>query len=177
MEVCPPRSLALDQEGFPEDVPESTCILCGHCVAVCSCDALAHAEMPEESFLPVAKELPSPALMDGLLMSRRPIREFKDQPVGREVMEALLDVARRAPTAINSQKLHWIVVEGKANVHAVAAGNSERRAIRGSRPGILEAVGGRVRHCSARRSHSGCRLRSGGLLTGGRKIRHSSHLS
>ena len=120
VEVCPSQALALDQEGFPGDVPDSWCILCGHCVAVCLCNAIAHAEMPEESFLPAAKELPAPALMDGFLMSRRSIREFEDQPVGREVLEALLDVARRAPTATNSQKLHWIVVEGKANVHALA---------------------------------------------------------
>jgi nitroreductase len=77
--------------------------------------------MAEESFLPAAKERPAAALMDSFLMSRRSVREFKDQPVGRQVMEALLDVARRAPTATNSQKLHWIVVEGKANVHALAA--------------------------------------------------------
>ena len=68
---------------------------------------------PKNAFLPAAKELPAPALMDGLLMSRRSVREFEDQPVGRQVLEALLDVARRAPTAVNSQKLHWIVVEGK----------------------------------------------------------------
>jgi nitroreductase len=77
--------------------------------------------MPEESFLPAAKELPGPALMDGFLMSRRSVREFEDEPVGRQALEAMLDVARRAPTATNSQKLHWIVVEGKAKVHALAA--------------------------------------------------------
>jgi nitroreductase len=94
--------------------------------------------MPEESFLPAAKDLPAPALIDGFLMSRRSIREFKDQPVGRQVMEALLDVARRAPTAKNSQNLHWIVVEGKENVHAVAgeAVNGARSA--GFSPALLK---------------------------------------
>jgi nitroreductase len=81
---------------------------------------MTHAGLPGEPLLPAPKELPAPALMDGLLMSRRSVREFEDQPVGREVLEALLDVARRAPTAVNSQKVHWIVVEGKANVHALS---------------------------------------------------------
>jgi nitroreductase len=36
-------------------------------------------------------------------------------------LEALLDVARRAPTATNSQKLHWIVVGGGEKVRALSA--------------------------------------------------------
>jgi len=40
--------------------------------------------------------------------------------VPRPVLESLLDVARRAPTATNSQTLHWIVVEGKDKVHELA---------------------------------------------------------
>jgi len=120
VEVCPDKSIALDQDGFPEDVPESMCIFCGHCVAVCSNDALAHAELPEDAFLLAAKELPAPALIDGLLMSRRSVREFEDRPVGRQVMEELLDVARRAPSAVNSQMVHWIVVEGKEKIYALS---------------------------------------------------------
>jgi nitroreductase len=81
---------------------------------------LTHTGLPKEAFLPVSKELPTPAMMDGLLMSRRSVRAFKDRPVARERLEALLDVARRAPTASNSQKLHWIVVEGRAKLHALS---------------------------------------------------------
>jgi nitroreductase/NAD-dependent dihydropyrimidine dehydrogenase PreA subunit len=138
-EVCPTRALALGQDGFPEEVPESRCILCGHCVAVCSRNALAHVELPEEPLLPAATELPSPALIDSFLMSRRSIREFKDQPVGAHVLQALLDVARRAPTANNSQQLDWIVVEGTAKVHALAAEtvNGLRHAS-GLSPSLLE---------------------------------------
>jgi nitroreductase len=67
------------------------------------------------------KELPTPAMMDGFLMGRRSVRTFKDRPVARETLEELLDVARRAPTASNSQKLRWIVVRDKAKVHALSA--------------------------------------------------------
>ena len=121
VEVCPSGTLVLNAEGFPEEVPENSCILCGHCVAVCTCDALTHTGLPDEPFLPALKDLPSPALIDSFLISRRSVREFKKQPVARETLEALLDVARRAPTASNSQKLHWIVVEGGDRVHALSA--------------------------------------------------------
>lgn len=119
--VCPLGSLVLNEKGFPEEVPGSTCIFCGHCVAVCSCSALAHAGLPQEPFLPAAKELPDHALIDSFLLSRRSVREFRDEPIAQETLEALLDVARRAPTASNSQNVHWIVVNGKTKVHALAA--------------------------------------------------------
>jgi len=118
--VCPYRTLTVGEEGYPEEVPDSDCILCGHCVAVCGFDALTHTELPKEAFLPVSQESPSPAVMDGFLMSRRSVRAFKDRPVARETLVALLEVARRAPTATNSQKLHWIVVGDGAKVHALS---------------------------------------------------------
>jgi nitroreductase/ferredoxin len=118
--VCPSKFLSLNKKKFPEEVADGDCILCGHCVAVCAYDALAHAGLPEEALLPACKELPVPAVIDSFLISRRSVREFKSRPIARETLEALLDVARRAPTASNSQKLHWIVVQNRAKVHALS---------------------------------------------------------
>jgi nitroreductase/NAD-dependent dihydropyrimidine dehydrogenase PreA subunit len=119
--VCPARILTVNEKDFPEEVPGGQCILCGHCVAVCTCNALTHAGLPEDASLPASKEWPTPAVMDGFLMSRRSVREFEDRPVARETLQALLDVARRAPTASNTQKLHWIVVGDGAKVHRLSA--------------------------------------------------------
>jgi len=118
--VCPSGTLALDKDGFPQEAVEDRCILCGHCVAVCGCDAFTHGGLPEEALLPAPARLPSPALMDGFLMSRRSAREFKPRPIPAETMETLLNVARRAPSASNSQTLHWIVVSGADKVHTLA---------------------------------------------------------
>lgn len=119
--VCPSRTLTLNGEGFPEEVAGSNCIFCGHCVAACACGALTHTGLPQEPFLPAAKKLPAASVIDGFLMSRRSVREFKQEPVAKETLEALLDVARRAPTASNSQKLHWIVVGDAETVCALSA--------------------------------------------------------
>lgn len=120
VEVCPSRCLSFNQDGFPEERSDSKCILCGHCLAVCPTGALAVADLPIDSFEPLPSALPALEQMDGLLRSRRSIRAFKEDPVSRDVILSLLDVARRAPTARNSQKLHWIVVEGQEKVHALA---------------------------------------------------------
>ena len=119
--VCPSGFLTVNEKGFPEEVVDGHCIECGHCVAVCPQDALVHSGLPREPFLQAAKKLPAPAVINGFLNSRRSVREFKDKPIARGTLEALLDVARRAPTASNSQKLHWIVVADGAKVRALSA--------------------------------------------------------
>jgi nitroreductase len=136
--VCPSRVLALDADGFPEEIPESRCILCGHCAAVCPHSAFHHAGLPEDEFLAMPAELPGAAVIDGFLMSRRSVREYKDRPVGRAVMEELLDVARRAPTASNSQKLHWIVIEERAKLRALTQETVNGARLSGVRPDLLQ---------------------------------------
>lgn len=119
--VCPSRSLTLNEKGFPEMTNAGHCISCGHCVAVCPRGALGHSGLPQEPSLRAPTTLPAPSLIDNFLISRRSVREFKNHAIPRKTLEALLDVARRAPTASNSQKLHWIVVAEAAKVHALSA--------------------------------------------------------
>ncbi len=135
--VCPSKTLALNEDGFPEEVRDN-CIYCGHCVAVCNSDALTHTGLPQEALLPAARQLPAPEWIDGFLNSRRSVREFRSRPIPRETLEALLDVARRAPTASNSQKLHWIVADSGAKVHALSAETMSWMRAAGVRPGMVE---------------------------------------
>jgi nitroreductase/NAD-dependent dihydropyrimidine dehydrogenase PreA subunit len=136
--VCPARVLLNNSDGLPEEIPGSTCIHCGHCVAVCRSHALSHSGLEAEALLPMPEELPSPEALDGLLRSRRSIRAYRPEPVPRAVLEELLHAARRAPTATNSQLLHWIVVSGREQVHAVAAEIVEGMKLAGVNPAILE---------------------------------------
>lgn len=43
---------------------------------------------------------------------RRMVRAFTDDPVAPELVDRLLDLARRAPSAGNSQGWHFVVLEG-----------------------------------------------------------------
>jgi len=138
VDVCPSKTLRRSEEGLPEETPGSFCILCGHCVAACVCDALTHTGLPQEKMVLAATVPPDPALIDSFLLSRRSVREFKEQPVARETLEALLDVARRAPTAANSQTLHWIVVSGMEKIHALSAEVINWVRASGTRPSAVE---------------------------------------
>ena len=112
---CPTAILRIDEGmGIPQMVPggEAMCLRCGHCVAVCPHGALDHAEVPLAGCDPVRKELTIGFEQAAqFLRSRRSVRRFKDQPVERETLGQLIDVARCAPTASNLQLLEWISLE------------------------------------------------------------------
>ncbi len=120
VDVCPARVLRTGASGFPEEIPENHCIFCGHCVAVCPCGALTHSGLPEGELLPAAHKRPTAEQMDSFLIGRRSVRVYRDKPLEKETLDALLEVARRAPTASNTQQVHWIVSNGREKVHALA---------------------------------------------------------
>ena len=123
VEACPPRIIALNEDGYPVVAPgnEASCIGCGHCVAICPHRALSHTGLSPEAFLPAARPKPGfEAEVEALMRSRRSVREYKAEPVDRAVLDELLDVARFAPTAVNSQQLGWIVVQDPAKTASLA---------------------------------------------------------
>ena len=89
-------------------------------MAVCATGALSHPAMPHEGFEALPNAMPTCAQMDGLLVSRRSVRAFKNRPVNRETILTCLDIARRAPSAKNAQVLNWIVIDGADKVRELA---------------------------------------------------------
>jgi len=47
----------------------------------------------------------------GLIVSRRTIRQFKQVPIGRSLLEKIVDAGRLAPSAGNMQPLEFLVVD------------------------------------------------------------------
>jgi nitroreductase/NAD-dependent dihydropyrimidine dehydrogenase PreA subunit len=118
---CPMAIIRLqDKESYPELIPggEEVCTQCGHCVAVCPHGALSHALVPLESCQPIREELLiSEEQAVQFLRSRRSIRAFfKDRPVEKEAIKKLIEIARYAPTASNTQMVEWTVFTDKAKI-------------------------------------------------------------
>jgi len=112
---CPAKIIEIiGKEGFPTPVAgaERFCIECGHCVAVCPHGALSLKTMSPQACLPIQEELLlSPEQCEHFLRSRRAIRSYKDKRAPRELLQKLIEIARYAPTAHNSQPVHWLVIE------------------------------------------------------------------
>ncbi|MGE4298508.1 MAG: nitroreductase family protein [Desulfovibrionaceae bacterium] len=118
--VCPLGALELGPDGLPRETADARCVGCGHCVAVCPHAALTNDMVDAAGCLPFPSSLPDAEAVRGLMLSRRSVRTFKDMPVPQAVIAGLLDTARYAPTAVNSQQVAWTACVDPATVREVA---------------------------------------------------------
>ena len=117
--VCPSCIIEMGPEG-PYAISELSCMSCGHCVSVCPHGALINSRCPYEETDPIPMAtLDSKTAMNFLRM-RRSIRNFKPDLVPEEKIRQLLDAARYAPTAANSQGLYYVVISDKEKIRQVA---------------------------------------------------------
>lgn len=122
---CSPAIIRFsEQTGLPEIIPgnENTCILCGHCVVVCPEGALSNEGMPIGVTTAIIEKLSiDEAQAVQFLRSRRSVRVFKNKPVGREEVRRLIEAARYAPTAGNSQTVEWLVHTDRSRINKIAS--------------------------------------------------------
>ncbi|MBN1176753.1 MAG: nitroreductase family protein [Dehalococcoidales bacterium] len=111
-------------DGSPRLFPgaDDFCMRCGHCVGICPMDSVIHKEMLLEQCPPIDKKLDVTfEQVSQLIKSRRSVREFKDEPVPREVIERAIDVARYAPTGHNEQGVQWLVIDNPEKLKKLTA--------------------------------------------------------
>ncbi len=113
-------TLGMGEQG-PE-VVNDLCIACGHCVAVCPNGALDHKLAPlEKQVLLERTSTPDTDTAARFLRSRRSVRSFQKKYVPRETIRELLDIARFAPTACNSQGISYHVVDDPVTLKEIAS--------------------------------------------------------
>ena len=121
---CPMALIFLeDRKSLPTPVPgaEDVCINCGHCVAICPHGALSLRTMPLEDCPPIRHELAvSPDQVSQLLRGRRSIRVYKSQPVPRDLLRRLIELARYAPSGKNVQPVQWKVFMERARIQELS---------------------------------------------------------
>lgn len=120
---CPVRLISFGPDGLPVGTPAAAdyCILCGHCIAVCPKAALTLAGVsPEE--LPELQEALNiaPESAEQFLRSRRSVRHFRQKPVERGLLLRCIGTARYAPSGMNAQPVHWLLVEGAERLRSLA---------------------------------------------------------
>lgn len=118
---CSPAIIRLSEEtGFPEIIPgsESSCLLCGHCVTVCPHGALSHEAIGTGPTIDRLAINEAQAVQ--FLRSRRSVRVFQDRPVEPEKLIRLIEVARYAPTAGNTQTVEWRIHADRSKIKKIS---------------------------------------------------------
>lgn len=120
VKACPLGVIAMDKQG-PRAIRQ-LCIGCGHCVAVCPSEALDNGNTPlaKQILLEKAPVLDADTAAR-FLRSRRSIRAYQQTTVPREKIRQLLDIARFAPTAGNSQGIAYHVIDDPNTLRSITA--------------------------------------------------------
>ncbi len=112
-DVCPAGVLSLQENG-PKAINPNNCISCGHCVAVCPYSAIDNIKTPLSSQINIENfSIIDSNTAEHFLRSRRSIRCYKTTLVPKGELLKLINIARFAPTASNTQGLSYIIVRDK----------------------------------------------------------------
>ena len=100
---------------------ETTCSLCGHCVAVCPTEAVVHNQMNMAEFkAPEGPDVISTERFIRFIRKRRSHRFFKNQEMPWEVLTKLLDVCRYAPTGSNMQMVEVLAITDPQKINRLS---------------------------------------------------------
>ena len=121
--ICPVGIFqgALSQVPVVDAGLSAACIKCGHCAAACPGNAITVEGLAADDYQAYPARIASLQELGSLVLSRRSIREFKDEPVPLEQVKELLELMRFCPTAKNTQLLRWVLVNGKDKVREISA--------------------------------------------------------
>ncbi|PKL69661.1 MAG: nitroreductase [Methanomicrobiales archaeon HGW-Methanomicrobiales-1] len=122
--VCPMAIVdPADENALPrvQDTNTGRCIQCGHCEISCPSQALLLNVRPDERVpLPAGAGTISSDDLALYLKKRRSVRHFTKDPVPKEKIEQVLDIARHAASGGNGQPVQWIVVHDPKKVKMIA---------------------------------------------------------
>ena len=108
--------IGIDDAGLVNFIPkrESICLECGQCMAVCSTDSVKIKKYTyEENFYKLPENEVSYTNFIDFIANRRSVRNFKDKPVEKEVIEKILESLKYAPYGAEPNKVEITVVNNR----------------------------------------------------------------
>lgn len=123
--VCKDFSIVIDNgKASVSASPVFGCIGCGHCMAICPRGAITvsgRCMSAEDTFrLPDLKSAADYGSLLTMMQRRRSIREFKDKPVKRGIIEKVLEAAQTAPMGLPPSDVHALVFDSGEKVRGFA---------------------------------------------------------
>ncbi len=134
---CPLRCWGKNDEGFPIFEENHECFSCYNCKVACPNDAVNIIESyhVDDGFWktephPLPAEMPREAKdaegnptgwneIEKAIFTRRSVRNYKDKPIPKSLIERVLEAGRFAPSAGNCQPWRFIVITDKAIISEI----------------------------------------------------------
>lgn len=96
------------------------CIGCGQCMAVCPKKAIkinGRDMTPDDVVeLPKSEDRANYESLKSLMISRRSVRDFKNQRVEHEIIEKILEASKTAPNGLGASDVEVLVLDGNEKV-------------------------------------------------------------
>ena len=121
--ICKDFSLAIkDHKATVSEAALFGCIGCGHCMMVCPRAAISIegrcTSTSDLMDIPNREDAASHETLLALMQRRRAMREFKDKPVDKELVEKVIAAASTAPMGLPPSDVHVLVLDTKEKVRA-----------------------------------------------------------
>ncbi|OFX58453.1 MAG: hypothetical protein A2066_17085 [Bacteroidetes bacterium GWB2_41_8] len=121
VKVCKDFSLIMKNNRLEvSDHPLFGCTGCGHCMAVCPNHAIeiSGREISANDLIDLSgvKDKSSYDQLVNLMVGRRSTRDFKDRPIGDEMIEKIIEAAVSAPMGLPPSDVQLIVFKGKDKI-------------------------------------------------------------
>lgn len=119
---CPAGCIVFEQDQLPipHEKKYAYCIECGHCMAVCPKGAILLERFSEPAVLKDRELKVSSAQIAQFLKGRRSVRAFRNEALGHDMLEELLNITQYAPSGHNARPVKWAVAATPEKVREVA---------------------------------------------------------
>lgn len=112
---CLERIIEMREMPVIAEKDRDKCLHCGHCQAICPTASITLDGHVSDS-LEVMPERVSEKIVQGLIKSRRSVREFSKDSVDQPLLERIIDLASYAPTATNARQISYCLINGREQV-------------------------------------------------------------
>ena len=124
--VCKDFGLKLeDGRAVVSDAPVFGCFACGHCAAVCPASAIdiEGRTLSASDIVPLDGDRPVSTFDDlrELMLRRRSIREFTDQPVDGELIDKIVEASSTAPMGLTPSDVNLLIFDSREKLDGFAA--------------------------------------------------------
>jgi len=115
-EVCPNKIIKFDEQNnfYFRDDRINLCFKCGQCMSICPSKSIIIQDLSySNNFFELPKEIANESEFLNLLATRRAVRNFKDKPVPKELLEKIVQAIKLAPPSFPPIKTELVVVQNR----------------------------------------------------------------